>query len=150
MNVATRSIPILMLTMEDASGSEPAGLDSGADDYVSKSVAPEILLLRVRALLRNSTPGSVVLASSESHFRRAHLLAVDDSPTYLECLVDALTGEGYDVTRATGGSEALEHIALQAFDCVIVDLIMPKMDGIECAASSTSGKEVASAGIPRQ
>ena len=131
MNVRTRSIPILMLTMEDASGSEPAGLDSGADDYVSKSIAPEILMLRVRALLRNSSTGSVVLASHESHFRRAHLLAVDDSPTYLECLSDALMADGYEVTQATGGGEALEHFARQTFDCVIVDLVMPKIDGIQ-------------------
>jgi two-component system, NtrC family, sensor kinase len=129
MNVDTRSIPILMLTMEDASG-ESAGLDSGADDYVSKSVPPEILLLRVRALLRNSTTPAV-LTSPESHFRRARLLAVDDSPTYLECLTDALIAEGYEVTQATGGGEALEHIARKSFDCVIVDLVMPKIDGIE-------------------
>src|SRR6266446_1711064 len=56
MNVDTRGIPILMLTAEEAYGSELAGLDSGADDYVSKSVASGILLLRVRALLRNSDP----------------------------------------------------------------------------------------------
>ena len=60
MNLNTRSIPILMLTAEEGFGGEPAGLDSGADDYVSKSVAPDILLLRVRALLRNSgMPGNV-------------------------------------------------------------------------------------------
>jgi chemotaxis response regulator CheB len=55
MNVDTRGIPILMLTAEQAVGNEPAGLDSGADDYVSKSVAPEILLLRVRAMLLDRT-----------------------------------------------------------------------------------------------
>src|SRR5258708_2507927 len=54
MNVDTRGIPILMLTGEEATGSEPAGLDSGADDYLAKSVSRDILLLRVRALLRTS------------------------------------------------------------------------------------------------
>src|SRR3989475_8309764 len=84
MNVDTRGIPILMLTAEEASGTEPAGLDSGADDYLSKSVAPEILLLRVRALLRNSGARSSILNPQESHFHRARLLGIDDSPTYLE------------------------------------------------------------------
>src|SRR2546427_13184857 len=41
MNARTRGIPILMLTREQAQGSELAGLDSGADDYVSKSVPSE-------------------------------------------------------------------------------------------------------------
>src|SRR5580692_2280672 len=58
MNAATRGIPILMLTAEEAYGSEPAGLDSGADDYVSKSVPSDVLLLRVRALLRSAGTGT--------------------------------------------------------------------------------------------
>ena len=53
---------------ERALGSEPAGLDSGADDYVSKSVAPEILLLRVRALLRGSAGQRPPSGSQECSF----------------------------------------------------------------------------------
>jgi DNA-binding response OmpR family regulator len=131
MNVATRDIPVMILTAEEAHGSEPAGLDSGADDYVCKSVAPDILLLRVRALLRNSGLRSSVLSPGESHFRRAMILAIDDSPTYLECLAEALSAEGYEVTKASSGKEGVERLAQKAFDCVMVDLVMPQMDGIE-------------------
>jgi DNA-binding response OmpR family regulator len=131
MNVRTRGIPILMLTMEQAHGSEPASLDSGADDYVSKSVAPEILLLRVRTLMRNPSQRPAILASDESPFRRARLLAIDDSPTYLEHLSEMLSGEGYEAVRAKGGEEALDRIRREPFDCILVDLVMPRMDGIE-------------------
>jgi two-component system, NtrC family, sensor kinase len=131
MNVRTRSIPILMLTMDHTSGRESAGLDSGADDYVAKSVAPEILLLRVRTLLRNANRRETAVASRESLFHRARLLAIDDSPTYLEYLVEALHSEGYEVTRATRGEQALQLIAEAVFDCIMVDLIMPEMDGVE-------------------
>jgi len=131
MNVDTRGIPILMLTAEEASGTEPAGLDSGADDYLAKSVAPDILLLRVRALLRNSSARSSVLSPQEAYFRRARLLAIDDSPTYLQSLADAFASEGYEVTQAGGAKEGLEQIEHGAFDCVMVDLVMPEMDGIE-------------------
>ncbi len=131
MNVDTRGIPILMLTGEQAQGSELAGLDSGADDYVSKSVAPEILLVRVRSLLRTASERSSVLVSQDSHFHRARLLAIDDSPTYLEYLVEAMSGEGYDVAKAAGGKEGLDLIKQGTFDCVLVDLVMPELDGIE-------------------
>jgi two-component system NtrC family sensor kinase len=131
MNIGTRGIPILMLTIEEAQGSERAGLDSGADDYVSKSVAPEILLVRVRALLRTSSERFSVPGSQKSHFHRARLLAIDDSPTYLECLAEALTGDGYEVAKASCGMEGLMLIAREAFDCVVVDLLMPDLDGIE-------------------
>lgn len=131
MNVRTRGIPILMLTMEQTEGSEQAGLDSGADDYVSKSVPSEILLLRVRAMLRKGGQRAGLPGSGEAPFRRARLLAIDDSPTYLEYLADALNGEGYEVARAARGDEGIDRITREAFDCVMVDLVMPRMDGIE-------------------
>ncbi len=122
-NVDTRGIPMMMLTGEQAQGRESAGLDSGADDYVSKSVAPEILLARVRALLRT--------AGERSSGHRAHLLAIDDSPTYLEYLDQALRSEGYEVAKAAGGKAGLDLVMNGAFDCVVVDLLMPDLDGIE-------------------
>lgn len=131
MNVDTRDIPILMLTAEEAQGSEPAGLDSGADGYVAKSGNSDILLLRVRALMRKTPARSSILTPQEAYFHRARVLAIDDSPTYLECLTEALSGEGYEVAGAPSGREGLSRIAQQGFDCVIVDLMMPEMDGIE-------------------
>ncbi len=143
MNVNTRSIPILMLTAEEGFGGEPAGLDSGADDYVSKSVAPDILLLRVRALLRNSEMRLSILAPQESYFSRARLLAIDDSPTYLELLAEAFSSEGYEVTKAASAKEGLERIARDHFDCVMVDLVMPEMDGIEvCRSINEMGRSM--------
>jgi DNA-binding response OmpR family regulator len=133
MNVAARSVPILILTGSEKASSEPAGLDSGADDYVSKSVAPDILLLRIRALLRNSADRSSVL-SREPFFRRARILAIDDSPTWLESLALALINEGYEVTKAASAQQGLESIGQHSFDCVILDLIMPGMDGIEACS----------------
>ncbi len=55
----TKSIPILMLT---AKGDEPdkiAGLDAGADDYITKPFSPQELLARIRAVLRRRAPESV-------------------------------------------------------------------------------------------
>ena len=51
------SVPVLMLTARDAVDDRVAGLDAGADDYVTKPFALEELLARVRALLRRSGNG---------------------------------------------------------------------------------------------
>ena len=54
-NPKTRSVPIVMLT---AKGEEPdivAGLELGADDYITKPFSPRILIARVRAVLRRKT-----------------------------------------------------------------------------------------------
>jgi len=51
--------PVLMLTARDAEDDEIRGLDSGADDYLRKPVAPRVLLARVQALLRRESPARV-------------------------------------------------------------------------------------------
>jgi two-component system response regulator MprA len=51
-------LPVLMLTARDAVENRVAGLDAGADDYVTKPFALEELLARVRALLRRSSNGA--------------------------------------------------------------------------------------------
>jgi two-component system, OmpR family, response regulator MprA len=52
------SVPVLMLTARDEIESRVAGLDAGADDYVTKPFALEELLARMRALLRRAGAGS--------------------------------------------------------------------------------------------
>jgi two-component system response regulator MprA len=53
-----RRLPVLVLTAREEIESRVAGLDAGADDYVTKPFALDELLARVRALLRRTTSGS--------------------------------------------------------------------------------------------
>ena len=55
-NEHTRGLPILMLTAKSEEADKVLGLDSGADDYVTKPFSPKELIARVRALLRRQTP----------------------------------------------------------------------------------------------
>ena len=64
MNINTRSLPILMMTVEETDEAELHGLESGADDFVPKSVDADILLLRIRTLLNKSRAQSSILRSS--------------------------------------------------------------------------------------
>jgi signal transduction histidine kinase len=59
------------------------------------------------------------------------VLAVDDSETYLQQLADSLDSEGYEVILARSGEEALELLAVQPVDCVLLDLVMQGIDGRE-------------------
>ena len=125
------SIPILMLTVEETHAAQLQGLESGADDYLSKSVDAEVMVLRIRSLLRKSVPQKSLEPGEAQEFRQARLLAVDDSPTYLAFLTAVLGEERYDVVTASNGPEALDRMAKERFDCVLVDLMMPGMDGIQ-------------------
>ena len=68
--------PVLMLTARDAVSDRVAGLDAGADDYLTKPFALEELLARVRALLRRSYPehdGSLRVDDLELNPRTRHV-----------------------------------------------------------------------------
>lgn len=130
MDITTRGIPLMMLTADETSAAELHGLESGADDFVAKSEDPEILLLRVHNLLRKARRQAVNVEVGRSLFRRARVLIIDDSTTYRESLAQELTDEGCEVTQVTSGAEGLQVLSENDFDCVMVDMVMPEMDGI--------------------
>jgi CheY-like chemotaxis protein len=59
------------------------------------------------------------------------ILVVDDEPTLRLLIVRLLRGEGYAVEPAANGIEALDAVRRQRPDAVVLDLVMPKMDGWE-------------------
>ncbi len=124
---ATRAIPILMLTAAESDDAQVQLLDSGADDFLPKSVGKDVLLLRLQTLLKKKQS---YLNQPHSSFHQAKILAIDDSATYLAFLTSELEQDGYQVLTATNGAEGLAVLEQHQVDCVLVDLIMPEMDGI--------------------
>lgn len=59
------------------------------------------------------------------------VLIVDDEPWNIEVIESCLHGRGYDITRAANGEEALKAVAASPPDIVLLDVIMPGMDGYE-------------------
>ena len=53
----TRELPVIMLTARAEEGDKIAGLEGGADDYITKPFSPRELLARINAVLRRATPG---------------------------------------------------------------------------------------------
>lgn len=62
------------------------------------------------------------------------ILVVDDDPKILKALDQALRQEGYDVSRAADGEEALRLARELKPDLVVLDIMLPKMDGFEVCA----------------
>ena len=60
-----------------------------------------------------------------------HVLAVDDEPSMLRLLEISLRQAGYHPITAKDGREALDIIRTHAVDCVVSDLHMPRMDGLQ-------------------
>jgi len=129
LNFNTRSIPTLMFTIDD--GEESHGPGSGADDYLPKHTDDETLVLRIKSLLRKSRESHVLFGVGSSIFRHSRILAIDDNPTYLKFLDENFKKDGIRIDKAASGKEALGKINKNKYDCILVDLVMPGIDGIE-------------------
>ena len=66
-------------------------------------------------------------------FRGAVLLCIDDNEDVLDCVKSFLESFGYTVLTAPSGYKGLELASMYAVDVVIVDYLMPKMNGQEVA-----------------
>jgi two-component system NtrC family sensor kinase len=128
LDAALRATPCILLTASEDGDAELRALDSGADAFVRKEEDLEVVLARLAAVLRRVSTNR---EEAQSLLDPKRILAVDDSPTYLHELAAILQGEGYDVVLARSGEEALDMLAAQHVDCVLLDLIMPGLDGIE-------------------
>jgi putative two-component system response regulator len=64
-------------------------------------------------------------------YRGARVLVVDDNPLNVELMAENLEQAGYEVVRAGSGEEALARAAEQSFDMVLLDVMMPGLDGFQ-------------------
>lgn len=95
----TRELPIIMLTARTEENDRIAGLDVGADDYVTKPFSPRELVARIHAVLRRATPftqGEPITANGlqldpESHRVTANGDALDLGPTEFRLLLFFMT-----------------------------------------------------------
>jgi DNA-binding response OmpR family regulator len=62
---------------------------------------------------------------------KARILVVDDQKEIRDLTALVLADAGYATTLAASGAEALDHLAREAFDLVLLDINMPEMDGWE-------------------
>lgn len=129
LDSALRGIPCVLLTGSEDIETELSFLEMGADAYLRKEEPTEIILARLSAVLRGAQQPAGERTASLLGPKK--VLAVDDSPTYLNELSQALAGEGYDLVCAHCGEDALELLAVFPVDCILLDLMMPGLGGAE-------------------
>jgi signal transduction histidine kinase/DNA-binding response OmpR family regulator len=114
----TCRIPVIIVSVL---ANHELGLALGAEAYFTKPVDREHLLARLAELVPQppATEPSVLL--------------IDDEATLHELVDEMLRGHGYQLRHASNGSEGLEMARLDPPDVVILDLMMPGIDGFEVA-----------------
>jgi CheY-like chemotaxis protein len=113
----TAGIPVVMVSgVED----RDIGLALGAADYLQKPVDREQLVATLRRFRGGSEPRPV--------------LVVEDDEVTREVVCHALVADGWIVSEARNGREALESLEHSVPALVLLDLVMPEMDGFEFVA----------------
>ena len=113
---ATRAIPVHFISVDDGG---TRGLERGAVGFLIKPVSRESIGLALERLL---------------HFaagRQRHLLIVDDDADSRTAVHIMLRTDNVHIDEAGSAEEALEKITDTAYDCVVLDLGLPGMSGLE-------------------
>jgi DNA-binding response OmpR family regulator len=110
---------VLLLSTEAEVRDRIRGLRTGADDYVGKPYDAHVVVARARELLRQGPAAA----------GQRSVLVIDDSRTFREHLRLSLAREGYDVITAASGEEGLRIAAARPPDAMIVDGLLPGIDG---------------------
>jgi len=114
-NKTTQSIPVIIVSITD---NRSLGFALGAFDCLQKPILPETLIPVMNKILRRKA-GTV--------------LAVDDDPGVHELLGQILAEEQIKLRTAENGRQAILSLEEEIPDLILLDLLMPEMDGFEAA-----------------
>ena len=110
----TSSIPVVMVSMLD---DRDIGHALGAADYLTKPFDREKLVQTLRRFRKGSSPRPVLI--------------VDDDPAARAVVRRVLERDSWIVSEADNGRRALESVGRSVPDLIVLDLMMPEMDGFE-------------------
>jgi len=126
---ATKSIPILILSVTE---DKEKAYRLGANDTMTKPFDNEELVARINQLLIGT---------------KKTILIVDDDKSLVKSVKYHLEHKGYSTYVAYDGKQALEMVASHHPDLIILDIIMPNMDGYEVIKALKSNPETANISI---
>jgi CheY-like chemotaxis protein len=112
----TANIPVIVVSIVDQ---QKVGFALGAADYLVKPVDKSLLLR------------TIAKYTQSQHDRDTSILVVDDDAVTVELLETTLRSAGYQTQSAANGKTALALLAKAPVDGILLDLVMPEMDGFE-------------------
>ena len=151
----TMHIPVVMVTALDQQADRVAGLEAGADDFLTKPVEDLALFARVRSLTRlkmmtdelraryatGKGLGVVDNIDVEEDLEEARLLIIDDNEEQVERLTAALADEKYTIDHELDPEVAMARARAGSYDLLIVNLSIEAMDPLRLCSSIRSFEE---------
>ncbi|MCB9982555.1 MAG: PleD family two-component system response regulator [Rhodospirillales bacterium] len=155
-NPKTTHIPVVMVTALTDVQDKVRGLESGADDFLSKPINDTALMARVRSLVRlkmsndewrmreNTANQFGVMDETTSPMAEctqgANILVVEDKDFDLQKITNTLESENKTVRGVQSGVEAMELISKHDFDMIIISLNLESEDGLRLCSHLKSNE----------
>jgi signal transduction histidine kinase/DNA-binding response OmpR family regulator len=136
---STASVPVIVVSVEPERG---RGFALGATEYLVKPVSGEHLLAAVSRVMQHSR----ATVPTDSGAETRSVVAVDDDPLALKLVRSTLEPLGWTVHTCSRGRDAADVVRADAPSVVIMDLLMPEVDGFAVIDELRSGS--ASSGPP--
>ncbi len=138
-NPDLQDIPVIALTAHAMDGDDRKAYAAGCCDYITKPIEVRSFSDTLNQYLQNSTQPASELSqtpqlsqkSYSSKLYRKKILIVDDELLNRKLLCGMLADEPYNLTTAANAAEALASIEKQTPDIILLDIMMPVMDGFE-------------------
>lgn len=143
----TRDIPVILVTALDGTDNKIKGLEAGADEFLNKPVSKTELIARVNSLLRlkqyqdqlkthmqsknHFTTPDQSQRSIEEEINLPSILIVEDDVKDAKLILNYLHGEAYIIKQVKDGEEAISRARQEKIDLILLDILLPGMDGFE-------------------
>ena len=124
-----KKIPVAALTSYAMEGDVERAKEAGCDGYITKPIDTRNFLDTVRRFMQDGIPLSPGNSGGQTYKQK--ILIVDDDPLNVKLLQAHLRQNKYEVLHAYSGPEALEKTAQDPPDLILLDVMMPGMDGYE-------------------
>ena len=137
-NAGTAGATIMMLSSSGQQSESQHCTEIGIAHHLTKPVDPRELLNAMRRVLAGQQAARPALPASmlpiDLPDRRLHVLLAEDNPVNQRLAASLIQRRGHRVTIVENGRDAVEAIANQSFDVVLMDVQMPEMGGFEATA----------------
>jgi len=141
-------IPVIALTGLAMDGDREKAMGAGCQDYISKPIDTRRFLEQIGSLLITPAPEQKSVPEAPPSVQRPYsrILVVDDDPMNVKLVTALLKKDGYEIFTAGNGVEALDEVRQQQPDLILMDVMMPIMDGYQ--ATRELKDDPLTAGIP--
>jgi putative two-component system response regulator len=137
-NKELNKIPVVALTSYAMPGDEQKTREASCSGYITKPIDTRRFIQTIQGFL---TPSTQPVETGKGVIGRPRILIVDDDPLNIKLMKAELPAEKFETLSAPDGPQAIQIVLNERPDLILLDIMMPEMDGFEVCQRLKSMEE---------